>query len=126
MKRLEKVVRVGDKDMKNFLVAWHDNKPLHILSSLTSVKSECNRVVRNQDGSWDPNRKVDRPSVIKSIMLEWAVRMVLISVFLTTDLKSKQLIHGTRRSLSILLLLVLQMVLLYIKSFTGYHQLTPF
>ena len=65
MKQMEKVVRVGDKDTKIFLVAWHDNKPVHVLSSIPSVKSECNRVVRNQDGSWDPNRKVDRPWVIK-------------------------------------------------------------
>ena len=45
-----------------YFIAWHDNKPVHMISSIPAVKTLCTRVVRNPDGSWDPNRKIPRPS----------------------------------------------------------------
>ena len=36
-----------------------------MLSSMPTVKTSCTRVVRNADGSWDPNRIIDRPDKVE-------------------------------------------------------------
>lgn len=60
--QMEKTMPNGKKA---YFIAWQDNKPVHILSSFPSFKSSCRRVVRNPDGSWNPNAVIPQPTVIK-------------------------------------------------------------
>jgi hypothetical protein len=52
-------------DINAYFVAWHDNKPVHMLSSIPAYTSSCRRVVKNADGTWNPNQEIPRPSTIK-------------------------------------------------------------
>ena len=63
MYQMKKTLPGSDKDV--YFIAWQDNKPVHMLSSMPAVKTSCTRVMRNADGSWDPNRIIDRPDKVE-------------------------------------------------------------
>ena len=61
MMQMKKTLPSG-KDV--YFIAWYDNKPVHILSSIPVFKTSCIRVVRNANGIWDPNTIIPRPSCV--------------------------------------------------------------
>ena len=61
MMQMKKTLPSG-KDVH--FIAWHDNKPVHMLSSIPAYKTSCIRAVRNANGTWDPNTIIPRPSCV--------------------------------------------------------------
>jgi hypothetical protein len=51
------------EDKKAYFIAWQDNKPVHMLSTVEAYKSDCTRCVKTPTG-WNPNEKINRPSTV--------------------------------------------------------------